>query len=155
MHANARELVHRLKYQALSAMGEPMAALMLAEADAVSDGGTVDVPVPLHRGRERSRGYNQSQLLAAPLARALELPLDARALRRTRATAPLAKAMDRDERRRIVAGAFAAHPTGAARQHVLLIDDVTTTGATLDACAAALLDAGAASVRCLTFARAD
>jgi ComF family protein len=155
MDANARELVHRLKYDGLSAMGEPMAALMLAEADAVSAGGTVVVPVPLHRGRERSRGYNQSQLLAAPLARALELPLDARALRRTRATAPLAKAMDRDERRRIVAGAFAANPTRAARQHVLLIDDVTTTGATLDACAAALLDAGAASVRCLTFARAD
>jgi ComF family protein len=153
MDGDARELVHRLKYDGLSAMGEPMAALMLAEAHAQSFGVTIVVPVPLHRGRERSRGYNQSRLLAAPIARALGLPLDARAVRRTRATAPLANAMDRDERRRIVAGAFAADPTRATGQHVLLVDDVTTTGATLDACAAALLDAGAATVRCLTFAR--
>ena len=153
MEGDARELVHHLKYDGLSAIGEPMAALMIAEARAMSAGVTVVVPVPLHRGRERSRGYNQSHLLAAPIARALGLPLDARMVRRTRATAPLAKAMDRDERRRIVAGAFAGDAERGTGAHVLLVDDVTTTGATLDACAAALLDAGAATVRCLTFAR--
>jgi competence protein ComFC len=63
--------------------------------------------------------------------------------------------MHRDERRAIVAGAFAARPERVADRRVLLVDDVVTTGATLDACAGALLAAGAASVRCITFARAD
>lgn len=153
MRDAARGLVHALKYDGHSALGEPMAALMAEIAPA----GEVDliVPVPLHRSRLRSRGYNQSELLATPLARVLGVAVDVRAARRIRATAPLAKAMNREERRRIVAGAFAADAARVAGAHVLLIDDVMTTGATLDACASALLDSGAASVRAATFARAD
>jgi predicted amidophosphoribosyltransferase len=76
-------------------------------------------------------------------------------MRRTRDTEPLAKTMRREERRAIVAGAFAARPDRVDGRRVLLVDDVVTTGATLDACARALLDAGAVEVRCLTWARAD
>jgi len=113
MDEGARTLVHQLKYAGMSALAGPMADLMLAQIPP----GSVDlvVPVPLHRGRERSRGYNQSALLAKRLAAAAGLPCDPRAARRTRATAPLAKTMHRDERRAIVAGAFAgeaAHPAG-------------------------------------------
>jgi ComF family protein len=150
MDGEARRLVHQLKYQGLSALAEPLARLMneLPEADVV-------VPVPLHRGRQRSRGYNQAAELAKHVARAAGLAYDERAARRVRATAPLARSQGRDERRRIVAGAFAGVPDRVEGRRIMLVDDVVTTGATLDACSRALLDAGAAAVRCVTFARAD
>lgn len=152
-HADgARDLVHLLKYDNLTSIAEPMAREMspLAE-DAASD---VVVPVPLHGSRLRSRGYNQAALLAKHIARDLNLPLDPKAARRTRATKPLAQSMDRHERRTIVAGAFTADPARVANRRVLLIDDVVTTGATLDECASALRSAGATSVHALTFVRA-
>jgi ComF family protein len=150
MDGEARRLVHQLKYQGLSALGAPMAQLMdeLPEADLV-------VPVPLHRGRQRSRGYNQAAELAKPIATAAGLGCDVRAARRVRATAPLARSQGRDERRRMVAGAFAGATERVEGRRILLVDDVVTTGATLDACSRALLDAGATAVRCVTFARAD
>lgn len=130
-----------------------MAALM-AEGAGLSNIDLV-VPVPLHRGRERSRGYNQALVLARHVAASAAQPFDARAARRIRDTAPLAKTMHREERRAIVAGAFAADEARVDGRRVLLVDDVVTTGATLDACASALIEAGAAVVRCLTWARAD
>jgi ComF family protein len=153
MDEGARALVHQLKYSGMSALAGAMADVMLTHVDA----GDLDlvVPVPLHRGRERSRGYNQSALLAKHLAAAAGLLFDDRAARRTRATTPLAKTMHREERRAIVAGAFAADAARVAKRRVLLVDDVVTTGATLDSCAGALLAAGAAGVRCVTWARAD
>jgi ComF family protein len=152
MEEGGRALVHQLKYEGMSALGEPMATVMAERLDL--DGDLV-VPVPLHRGRQRSRGYNQAALLGRQIATVAEMPFDAGAIRRTRATKPLARTMHRDERRSIVAGAFAARPERVAGRGILLVDDVVTTGATLDACAKALLEAGASSVRCVTFARAD
>jgi ComF family protein len=150
MDGEARRLVHQLKYQGLSALGAPMARLMddVAEADVV-------VPVPLHRGRQRSRGYNQAAELAKHIARGAGLAYDERAARRVRATAPLARSQGRDERRRIVAGAFAGTRERVEGRRIMLVDDVVTTGATLDACSRALLNVGATAVRCVTFARAD
>jgi ComF family protein len=109
----------------------------------------------LHPGRERARGYNQAAELAKQLAANAGVALDARAVRRARNTEPLAKTMHRAERQAIVEGAFAARRERVEGRRVLLVDDVVTTGATLNACARALLDAGAAGVRCVTWARAD
>jgi predicted amidophosphoribosyltransferase len=104
--------------------------------------------------RKRTRGYNQSELLARELAEASGLTVEPAALRRARQTPPQVQQPDEDARRRNVRGAFAPgrRPVGGA---VLLVDDVATTGATLDACARVLLNAGAQRVYCLTFARED
>jgi ComF family protein len=153
MEDGARRLAHELKYEGLTSLAEPMARLMAPRIDPASL--EVVVPVPLHPSRERSRGYNQAAELARHFAAVASIRCEPRALRRVRNTEPLAKTMHREERRAIVAGAFAARAERVDGLRVLLVDDVVTTGATLDACAAALLDAGAASVRCVTWARAD
>jgi len=118
-------------------------------ADVLADAACV-VPVPLHPSRRRHRGFNQ----ASDLARHIGLPVS-HALRRTRDTATQT-GLSAARRHRNVGNAFA--PTGAARQvaglTVVLIDDVSTTGATLDACARALKDAGVKEVRAVTAARA-
>lgn len=154
MDEGARRLVHLLKYDNLSALAEPMAALM-AERIALAEHIDVVVPVPLHGGRHRSRGYNQAELLARHFAARTGARFDAGAARRIRATRPLASTMHADERWQIMEGAFRGRLERAVGARILLVDDVTTTGATLDACAGALLDAGAARVDCVTFARAD
>ncbi len=151
MEEGARDLVHQLKYGGMSALGGPMGALM--SAGLASDCDLV-VAVPLHRGRQRSRGYNQAALLAGGAALPAGLPVDGNAVARVRSTKPLARSMHRAERRAIVEGAFAARPERVDGRRIVLIDDVATTGATLDACATALLAAGAAGVRCVAFARA-
>jgi len=150
MEGGARRLAIELKYEGLTSLAEPMARLLAPLAPGDCD---AVIAVPLHRGRARSRGYNQSAELARLLARELGVPYLSRALVRVRATAPLAKTMRREERRAIVAGAFTARPPVAGLR-ILLVDDVATTGATLDAAAGALRDAGAADIRCLTWARA-
>jgi ComF family protein len=153
MEAGARRLAHELKYEGLTSLAEPMARLIASEIPL----GEVDliVPVPLHRSRERSRGYNQAAEMARHLAALSGSRSEERAMRRVRDTEPLAKTMHREERRAIVEGAFAADPDRVDALRVMIVDDVVTTGATLDACARALLDAGAAEVRCVTWARAD
>jgi competence protein ComFC len=114
----------------------------------------VVVPVPLHRERERERGYNQAALLSKPLAKRLRLPHKAVLLMRTRAR-PDKRILSLEERWESVRGAFATRPGSQVdNQRVLLVDDVLTTGATLDACARALREAGAKSVVGLTIARA-
>lgn len=152
LEEGARTLVHKLKYAGVSSLGEPMGVLI---AEKIEISGDLVVPIPLHRGRRRSRGYNQAELLSREIALSIGLPFDAAAARRIRATKPLAGNMNREERRAMVAGAFSAVRERVEGRRILLVDDVVTTGATLDSCSRALLDAGAASVRCVTFARAS
>jgi ComF family protein len=151
----ARTLVHALKYQDRTdlapAMGRWMAragAELLAEADVL-------VPVPLHRWRLWTRRYNQAAALAQAVARHGGPPCDPLALVRVKSTRPQV-ALTRDMRAQNVQGAFQVGEAAAARiagTRVLLIDDVLTSGATLNAAARALLRAGAAQVDALTFAR--
>ena len=113
------------------------------------------VPVPLHRWRLWRRGYNQAALLAQALSRMSGRPLLLDALVRRRATKS-SGSLSRKRRRANVRGAFAVPPARRdllRGRHVVLIDDVLTSGATADACTLALNRAGAASVRVLTFAR--
>jgi ComF family protein len=114
------------------------------------------VPVPLSAKRERQRGYNQSERLARELANHWRVPLWSDVLTRTRHTETQTRLTPGD-RLRNVSGAFLARPTAqnALRgSHIILVDDVVTTAATLNACAAALCDGGARIVSFVTFGRA-
>jgi len=157
-----REILHALKYGGRRSLAPRLSRLMAAHGRDVLADAHLIVPVPLHRHRERRRGFNQ----ADDLARGLGLPV-IRALRRTRMTRPQVD-LPREERRANVRGAFAIRSTLRARlaglggvpddapvlrKIVVLVDDVATTGATLDACARVLKAAGAAEVRALTAAR--
>ncbi len=116
--------------------------------------GDIVVPVPLHRTRQRERGFNQAELIARQTAKRLRLPFKPTLLMRTKAR-PDKHILTNEERWRITRGAFATRPGSQVdNERVLLVDDVMTTGATLDACAATLLEAGAKSVVGLTVARA-
>jgi len=151
----ARELVHHLKYRETAALAAPMASLLAQALAARAPPADLIVPVPLSGARRRARGYNQSEALARSLGRELGLPVSRRALSRRRHTLPQARSHGAEERRRNVEGAFAARADEASGRRVLLLDDVTTTGATLRACAGALQEAGAASVWAVAFARED
>jgi ComF family protein len=143
-----------MKYQRVEPLAKWFAVRL---ADLVRDQGEffaadIVVPVPLHRNRQRERGYNQAALLAKPLANALKLPYQPVLLVRTRER-PARKVLSIEERWEAVRGAFATRPGSQVDNlRVLLVDDVLTTGATLDACARALLDSGAKSVVALTVA---
>jgi ComF family protein len=113
----------------------------------------VIVPVPLHETKLKERGYNQSELLARQLGQALNLPVNMTTLRRVRKTESQ-MTLKADERLKNVANAFSCADQDLARYHVLLVDDVCTTGSTLDACAAALKAGGTVSVWGLTLAKA-
>jgi ComF family protein len=111
------------------------------------------IPVPLHSRRLWWRGFNQAALLAIAISRRLKMPLDLRSLIRSRATIPQTS-QDHDARRRNVRRAFMVKRPARVKGHrILLIDDVMTTGATVDECARVLMAAGAARVDVLTLAR--
>lgn len=143
--------IHRLKYDGWRALAGPLAELAAA-AMTGEDAGVPLVAVPLHPSRAWARGYNQAELLAAELRRRGTGPSLRGRLIRVRAT-PTQVGLDRVRRRVNVAGAFAWRGPAPAGP-VLLVDDVATTGATLDACAAALRGAGASRVVAVTVARA-
>ena len=112
------------------------------------------VPVPLHPKRLKARGFNQASIVAEAVSKALKLPLDEVSLVRVSTTEKYRAGLDRKGRRDTVAGAFAVtHPRLIEGENVLLIDDVFTTGATVSACAEALITAGARHVNVLTVAR--
>lgn len=144
-----RAILLALKYEGRRSLARPLGTLMRAHGASMLDGAVCAIPVPLHRSRRRQRGFNQ----AADLARHLGIPV-VPALRRIRAT-PTQTGLPAARRHRNMRDAFAA--TGAARSLsgaiVVLVDDVSTTGATLESCARVLKLSGVSEVRALTAAR--
>ena len=152
-----RDVIHALKYERRRSIAPRLSALMAEHgADVLRDAHVV-IPVPLHARRQRQRGFNQAE----DLARGLGLPL-VRALARVRETQPQVE-LPAEQRRENVKDAFAIvrpfalrlndAPPSLAGHVIVLVDDVATTGATLDACARVLKNAGARDVRALTAAR--
>ena len=148
-----RQAIHELKYRNLRAICGSLAELLAAYLEVNPVPGEVLVPVPLYSRRLRERGYNQSSLLARELARLTALPIVEDSLYRSKDGLPQAKTATAEDRRRNVADAFACQDRKLSGKHVLLVDDVCTSGATLEACAVALKAAGAVSVWGLTLAR--
>ena len=151
----ARDVVLMLKHADRTDLARPLAEWLRRAGAPRIDSADLVTPVPLHPRRLARRRYNQAGLLAQALAKQCGLPLSPDLLRRIRAT-PSQGHLNARQRHQNVRGAFAVRPRSAARlkgARVLLVDDVMTTGATLDACAAALLKAGAAAVDALVVAR--
>jgi len=150
-----QHLLHQLKYRGQRDVGLALGRWYghdLVRHDFQFD---LVVPVPLHPRKLAKRGYNQSDPFAAGLAESLQIPWLATGLRRLEHTASQTR-KNRLERWKNVAEVFeAADPAAVQGKHVLVVDDVLTTGATLEACAAALLAAGAAEVSIATIASAD
>jgi ComF family protein len=149
-----RKALHALKYAGERRLAEPLGTAVAERWRRAGAGGDVLVPVPVHEGRRRERGYDQAVLIAAVAARRLGLGSSV-ALVRTRATTAQYH-LDRRHRASNVAGAFTLAPAARstiAGRWIVLVDDVVTTGASLAEAARALLDGGAAAVSAVTCAR--
>ncbi|MEP9366411.1 ComF family protein [Xanthobacter sp. VNH20] len=151
----SRDLVHGLKYGDRLDMAAPMARLMTRAAGELLREADLIVPVPLHPLRLWRRRFNQAALLARRISKASGVPCRADVLARTRAT-PSQVSFNRAERHANVAGAFRVPDSRThhvAGRRIVIVDDVLTTGATLDACARALRSAKAVHIDAVTFAR--
>lgn len=150
-----RELIHRMKYGREIWLGRVLGKILHIGLDDIRlvDGDFhILVPVPLHPRRLREREFNQAFVLAEQLSARCGLPVSD-VLQRGRYTTTQT-ALDRDSRRQNLRNAFSMRKNASVTdKNVLLVDDVLTTGSTLDACAAILLEQGASSVRALTVAR--
>lgn len=151
-----REVIHRFKYEGRISLARPLAQLLLPAARELCTlhDIRVVVPVPLHLRRLRDRGFNQAALLARRLGASLNLPVRYTVLRRRRWTEPQI-GLSPSQRAENVRGAFALSESAVVRdQGVLLVDDVFTTGETVDQCVRELKRGGAREVAVLTVARA-
>jgi len=149
-YRNLHREIRALKYrQGTHLLGDLAELLVRASALLPMSDQVFLCPVPLHWSRRLLRGYNQSQLLAQELALRLSVPMFTE-LRRVRATLPQTR-RSHDERRHAVQHAF--HSLPCMNKHIILVDDVCTTGATLNACACALHDAGAKRIDGLVLAQ--
>ena len=148
-----REAIHQLKYRPCRSLGRPIADWMAAHLSPL-DSIDLVLPVPLHPTRLRERGFNQAVLIAARLAEHFSLPLCYDNLIRLRSTRPQV-GLSSEERKKNVSGAFGlARAEDVIGRSILLVDDVFTTGATMNECAQVLKKDGALRVYALTAARA-
>ena len=151
----SRGLVHALKYQGAGYVAPYMGGVMAHRFGMLTElaGVNLVIPVPLFSARQKKRGYNQSELLARAFCTKTGLALDVKSLVRVRDTGSQTK-LGREARVENMSGAFEVkNPAAVKGKTVLLIDDVATTGSTLESCAQALRLAGAKRVLAYTFAR--
>jgi ComF family protein len=144
--------IRRFKYGRERRMADLLGGLLVTDAGGVPRGAQAVLPVPLHAARQAERGFNQAEELARRVAAAVRLPLLAGGLVRVRETQQQAR-LGAHERRENMRGAFVWRGTAPPPARVLIVDDVLTTGATMGACAEALLAAGAQQVYGLALAR--
>lgn len=148
-----RHAIHELKYRNLRAIAPTLAGYL----NEYLVGWAVDfdflIPVPLHKRRLRERGYNQAELLARALSQKTSVPVVTNCLWRSGGETSQVHSANAEERYRNVTGAFTCTGESLSGKRIMLIDDVCTTGATLEACAAALRSVGAQDVFGLTVAR--
>jgi ComF family protein len=152
----SRDLIHAFKYRNKTHLRRPLALLTIEMLSGFMRSRQPDLimPVPLHRKKLASRGFNQALLLGEILSQRLEIPLDRHNLRRIRWTEPQVN-LAAGDRRANVKGAFAIRdPAPLIGCRVLLLDDVLTTGSTVDECGRVLKAAGASEVTVITVARA-
>jgi ComF family protein len=150
------DVIHRFKYGGKSFLAESLGLMLAQFAEGLfkDSEGLLIMPVPIHRRRLRERGFNQSLLLARHVSNRLKSELDFLSLRRLKYTAPQT-GLDREQRQRNVRGAFdVASPPTVRGRNVLLVDDVATTGNTLNECARVLIRSGCKSIVGLALARA-
>ncbi len=148
-----RSAIHDLKYHNLRAIAPILAGYLVGFVTEMNATYDLIVPVPLHPQRQLQRGFNQAELLARRIGMATSIPVSARSVRRVKKGASQARSGSINERRNNVSGAFICTDASVSGKRILLIDDVCTTGATLEACALALRTAGATDVSGLTVAR--
>jgi ComF family protein len=166
-HGELRALVHLLKYEGMQPVARRLGILLAASLEGVLSSADVPlqmvvIPVPMHPVKQRQRGFNHAELLAraamSEMRRRhprLEFRLEASLLKRVRATVSQAGLTSHQRRQNLRGAFFAPHPGRLTGLHVLLMDDIYTTGATARACSRVLMNAGAASVRVATVARAQ
>ncbi len=153
MYAGMKDSLYRFKYEGRAEYADYYAgemALKLTEYFRPDEAQLI-VPVPLDKNRQKSRGYNQAGLLAKGICKRTGLPLGEHALDRVRRTLPM-KSVTAAERRDNLKNAFIAHSNDVKFKMIMLVDDIYTTGATMDACAMACLSAGAAGVNFIALA---
>lgn len=149
-----RDIIHRFKYRDKSYFGAKLAELMYERICLEDIYFDMVLPVPMYKGKERRRGYNQADLLARVLARNLEMPYRSDILIRTTDTIPMSS-LNVEERRDNFNGVFTVAENKEyilKDKTVLLVDDIFTTGSTVEACSVTLLDSGVDVVYVLTFA---
>jgi len=151
-NGSARRIVHDLKYRRVRIAVPYVARLLAAYLERNPYPVDALCPVPLHKRRERSRGFNQSELITRELGQLAGIPVETGALRRNRDTPPQVNMESPAARHRNIADAFEC-PNDVRGRRYILIDDVVTTGSTMSDCAHSLKDAGALNVWGIAFAR--
>jgi len=149
-----REILHKFKYQGKLSLGRVLSRILVENYPRELDRIDLIVTVPLHISKLRTREFNQSVVMGMGLAKGIEVPFDPFVLKKVRDTKPQYEMGNETERRSNVRGAFIVENTSrVGKKSILLLDDVFTTGSTLNECTRVLLNSGVIKVQALTLMR--